>query len=153
MAVRTCRARMWGAVEQYSKAVCNSLTAAHDRANSAAAPQVKAVAVEVAPLSAACDWASGEGKFVLFHHLCAAPWMPRVVTTVTPAVQARFPLTLALGRLFEATKLQSRDLRATSGHIVRFAAQWICEFVFGAGSGPRAVTRSTRQGAPGHHVG
>jgi hypothetical protein len=65
---------------------------------------------------------------VLFHLLCAAPWMPRVVTTVTPAAQACFPLTLTLGRLFEATKLQSRFLRSTSGHIVRFATKWIREF-------------------------
>lgn len=46
----------------------------------------------------------------------------------TPAVRARFPLTLALGHLLEATKLQSRYLRATSGHIVRFAAKCILEF-------------------------
>jgi len=122
------RERMWVAVGECIKAVCNSLAAAHDRANSTAAPQVKAVAAEVATLTAACDWASGDGKYVLFHLLCAAPWMPRVVTTATPAVQASFPLTLALGRLFEATLLQSRHLRATSGHIVRFAAKWIREF-------------------------
>jgi len=55
--------------------------------------------------------------------------MPRVVTTATPAVhcqwQARFPLTLALGRFSEATKLQSCYLRAASGRIGRFAAKWI----------------------------
>jgi len=52
------------------------------------------------------------------------------VTTATPAVhwQARFPLTLALGRFSEATKLQSCYQRAASGHIGRFAAKWIRSF-------------------------
>jgi hypothetical protein len=54
--------------------------------------------------------------------------MPRVVTTATPAAQARFPLTVLLGRLCESTKLQSRFLLAASGHIVPFAAKWIQEF-------------------------
>jgi hypothetical protein len=125
------RERMWGAVEechtQCIKARCSSLTAAHERANCTTTPQVEAISAEIAPLSVACDWASGDGKYALFHLLCAAPRMPRVVTTATPAAQASFPLTLALGRLFEATK-QNRFLRATSGHIVRFAAKWICEF-------------------------
>jgi hypothetical protein len=144
-----------GAVEECIKAVCSSLTAAHERANSTTTPQVKTSAAEIAPLSTACDWASGDGKYVLFQLLCAATWIPRVVTTATPAAQACFPLTLALGRLFEATKLQSRFLRATSGHVVRFAAKWILEFAdarCAAGSGPRTVTRSTRRGASGHHV-
>jgi hypothetical protein len=121
------RERMWDAVVECIKAVCDFLTATHARANRTAAPQVKAIAAEVAPLSTACYWASGDGKYVLVHLLCAVPWMPRVVTTATPAAhwQVRFPLTRVLGRLFETTKLQDRFLRATSGHIVRFAAMWI----------------------------
>jgi hypothetical protein len=54
-------------VEECIKAVCSSLTAAHERTNCTTTPQVKAIAAEIAPLSSACDWTSGDGKYVLFH--------------------------------------------------------------------------------------
>jgi hypothetical protein len=61
-------------------------------------------------MSAACDWALGVGKYVLFPQLCAAPWSSDHSDTCR---RSALPAHSMLGRRSERTKLQSRFLRST----------------------------------------
>lgn len=77
--------------------------------------------VELRALLDGANWASQDGKHVLFHLLTALPWPAAAATP-------RTPLSAWLGRLFDATLLQRRHRRAIADTVIRWASHWIKRF-------------------------
>jgi hypothetical protein len=69
----------------------------------------------------ATNWASADGKHVLFHLLTALPWPERIATRDTP-------LSRCLGKLFDETVLERRFRRRVADNVIRWGAYWIKTF-------------------------
>ena len=73
----------------------------------------------VVSAAASTDWASSDGRFVLFHFLCVRPWSASVV----PSQSNSFPLTAAMGAIFDRCNAKRHRQRTMANSWVGFAGK------------------------------
>ena len=84
---------------------------------------------ELRALLDSVDWASADGKHVLYHMLTALPWPARVAVAGGAGARgagadAATPLSAWLGSVFDATVLERRFRRRLADGIIRWASHW-----------------------------
>jgi hypothetical protein len=116
-------------IRQLARLAATAVAGGHTAPDSAGAAAAQALASVVQHT----DWASAEGRFVLYRLLAASPWDAASMPTDESA-----PLAAALGAIFDNTIVKPHRIRPLANCWLEWAGRWVTRVVAAWFSGPAA---------------